>query len=249
MTKTSREARTALGVLATHNLVQNLFLNERGYVTGNLAVSGLLVGAGRSAGLSWEEMGLHPGDVRKAFRMGARASATIGAAALLALSGPKTRSFLLDERAMAGTGREVLERTLIRFPVGTALFEEVAFRGVLPALLRQTRGPAWAEAISATAFGLWHLIPTRHALSGNPLREGMPTGRRAAVILGGSAVAGFAGLGFSRMRRETGSLLAPWLTHTSYNILSYLAAVAAIRLVPLGRISPFPGRPWPDQPR
>jgi hypothetical protein len=50
--------RATLGILAMHNLVQNLVLNERGYVTGNLVVSGLLIGIGRASGLSSADMGL-----------------------------------------------------------------------------------------------------------------------------------------------------------------------------------------------
>jgi len=41
-----RRVRTALVILTAHNLVQNSLLNERGYVSGNLVVSGLLVGVG-----------------------------------------------------------------------------------------------------------------------------------------------------------------------------------------------------------
>jgi uncharacterized protein len=223
-------ARRALVILAAHNLVQNSLLSERGYVTGNLAVSGLLVGVGRASGLSWDELGLHPGDVRRGLRMGARASAVGATVALLALCHPSIRALLRDERATPASGRAVWRRALLRFPLGTALFEEVAFRGVLPALLRQTHRSGSAEALSATAFGLWHLIPSGRALSGNPLGVGMPPGQRSAAILGGSAVAGVSGLALGWMRRRTGSLVAPWLVHTSVNSLSYLAGVAALRM-------------------
>jgi membrane protease YdiL (CAAX protease family) len=229
-----RWVRTALGVLAAHNLVQNLFLNERGYVTGNLAVSGLLVGVGRASGLSWDEMGFRSGDFRLGLRLGARASATGAAVALLALAHPRTRALLRDERAVVRSSRQMWGRVLLRFPVGTALFEEVAFRGVLPALLRQTRRPGSAEALSAAAFGLWHLIPSGRALSGNPLSRGMSVAQRSAFILGGSMAAGASGLGLGGVRRNTGSLLAPWLIHSSFNSLSYLAGVTSLRLPTLG---------------
>jgi len=48
-----RRVRTALVTLAAHNLEKNSVLNERGYVSGNLVVSGLLVGVGRAAGFRW----------------------------------------------------------------------------------------------------------------------------------------------------------------------------------------------------
>jgi hypothetical protein len=225
-----RWAGAAVGILIAHNLVQNRFLNERGYVSGNLAVSGLLVGIGRASGLSWEEMGLGPGDLRQGLRLGAAASASGAALALMAISHPQTRAVLRDERAMVTSDRGGWRRVLLRFPLGTALFEEVAFRGVLPALLRQTHRSGSAEALSAAAFGLWHLIPTGRALSGNPLGRDVSVAQRMALILGGSMAAGASGLGLARMRRNTGSLLAPWLVHSSFNSLSYLAGVAALRL-------------------
>jgi uncharacterized protein len=224
-----RGIRTALVLLGAHNLVQNLGLNERGYVTGNLVVTGLLVGVGRASGLGWGEMGLHPGDVRRGLRIGWRASAAVATVALLALAHPRTRALLRDERASVATGRAVWRRALLRFPVGTALFEEVAFRGVLPALFRQTHHPVPAEALTGVVFAAWHLIPTDRALAGNPLRLELPGARRILVIGGGSVAAGAATIPLGWARRATGSLLAPWLIHSSFNSLSYLAAVAAVR--------------------
>lgn len=222
--------RLALTVLACHNLVQNYLLNERGYVTGNLAVSGVLVAIGHHAGLGWDEMGLHPARFRRGLRAGAWASAGATTAALLALSHPGSRSLLLDERAAPTPGASVWRRALVRFPLGTALFEEIAFRGVIPGLLRQRHRPLTAETLSAGAFAIWHLIPTYRALAGNPLGRAMSPGRRAAAGAVGAAAAGVFGLGFSWMRRRSGTLLTPWLAHASLNTLSYLAGVGAWRL-------------------
>jgi membrane protease YdiL (CAAX protease family) len=81
---------------------------------------------------------------------------------------------------------------------------------------------------------LWHLIPSGRALSGNPLSRGMSVAQRSAFILGGSMAAGASGLGLGGVRRNTGSLLAPWLIHSSFNSLSYLAGVTSLRLPTLG---------------
>lgn len=224
-----RWPRVALSILGIHNLVQNSFLNERGYVAGNLVVAGLMIGVGRAAGLGWAEMGLHRGDVRRSLEVGAIAGGAGTATALLLLESRRGRSYLLDERA-AGMGHRIWSRALIRFPIGTALFEEVAFRGVLPGLFRQSRGAYSAEVASAAAFGLWHLIPTRTALSSNLVGRDLPTKQRLLVIVGGSAGAGVAGLALSWVRRYAGSLLAPWAAHAFLNSLSYLAGVAAARL-------------------
>jgi membrane protease YdiL (CAAX protease family) len=240
-----RRVRTALVILAAHNLVQNSFLNERGYVSGNLVVSGLLVGVGRAAGLRWDEMGLGPGDVRRGLRIGAQVSAAAAALAVFALGNTRTRAFFSDERATVASGAAIWRRALLRFPLGTALFEEVAFRGVLPALMRQTHRPGPAEALSAAFFGLWHLIPTGRALSGNRLGLGMPTARRGVVIIGGSAVAAASALALGWTRRITGSILAAWLIHAGFNSLSYLAGVIAVSLPAAHRrvVADFPRAP------
>jgi membrane protease YdiL (CAAX protease family) len=222
--------RAAFGLLAAHNLAQNLVYNEQGYVAANLAATGLMVGLGRAAGLSWEEMGVRHDDLRRDSAIGAAAAAAGAVAAVIALSDRRARAVLRDERAMIGSGSAVWRRALVRFPLGTALFEEVAFRGVLPAMLGQGRRPLASDALSAAVFGLWHLIPAARALAGNPLGQGIAPGRKLAVVLGGSAAAGAAGLALSRLRRETGSLYAPWLIHSYFNTLSYLAGVVALRL-------------------
>lgn len=226
--------RLALAILAGHNLVQNWLLNERGYVTGNLIVSGALIGLGQTSGLTWDEMGLHPAAAKQGLAVGARVSAGAAVAGAFLVSHPRSRPFLRDERAAPIPGRSVWRRAAVRFPWGTALFEEIAFRGVVPALLRRSYRPISAELLSAGVFASWHLIPTARALSGNPFGRGLGPGRRLSTIVGGSMLAGAFGLVFSAMRQRSGSLLAPWLVHASLNTVSYLAGAAAWRLAPAG---------------
>jgi membrane protease YdiL (CAAX protease family) len=242
-----RSTQLALAVLAGHNLVQNHLLNEEGYVAGNLAVSAALIGLGRISGLNWDDMGLSPAAASDGLRLGAVVSAGAVVAAALGLVHPRSRRYLLDERAAPADGGSVWRRALIRFPVGTALFEEVAFRGVIPALLRHRHRPNSADLLAAGAFSAWHLIPTARALSGNPLGQGMRPGPRLAAIVGGSVLAGAFGLFFTALRRRSGSLLAPWLTHASLNTFSYLTATAAWKLAPLVTSSQCPGR-LPEDP-
>lgn len=227
---TDRPERAALAILTLHNLVQNHLLNERGYVTGNLAVTGLLVGLGRTAGLSWKDMGLDPNRITAGIRLGSRVSGVAVTGALIALINPITRSLLRDERARVASGGEIGQRMLLRFPIGTALFEEVAFRGVLPAMLQRRHRPATAHLLSAGAFAVWHLIPTSRALAGNPLHLVISKSRHAQYVIAGSAAAGAFGLAFSALRRRADSVAAPWLAHAALNSVSFLAGVAAWEL-------------------
>lgn len=227
---TGRGVAAALVILGTHNVVQNTLLNERGYVAGNLVVSGLLLGLGRSTGLSWAEMGLGPGDTRRALRIGVAAGAATVITSLVGLSRPQTRAMLVDERTVTGSGKETLRRLLVRFPLGTALFEEIAFRGVLPALLRRRHRPLVTELMSASVFGLWHLIPTGRAVSVNHGAGAMEMRHRAGIVLGSPILTGVGGLGFGLLRKLTGNLLAPWLAHSAFNGITFLAGVVAVRL-------------------
>lgn len=221
--------RSALGILAVHNVVQNLILNERGYVTGNLAVSAVLMGLGRGSGSTWDEMGFGRPDVRATLGYGAVAMVTSTAGAVIAMTNTRTRGLLLDKRAQVAGWREMMQRAVVRFPLGTAIFEEIGFRGVLPALLGRNRAPWRGDALAAGVFALWHLIPTARVQAGNALAQDQPRHRRATSVVVGSVAAGVAGLGLSWLRRRTGSLLAPWLVHASVNSIAFLAGVAAHR--------------------
>ena len=79
------------------------------------------------------------------------------------LSLPATSALFLDGRA-AGPLGAALFAALVRIPLGTAVLEEVAFRGVLPGLV----GGGWwrATLVSSGLFGLWHVLPST-AMSAN----------------------------------------------------------------------------------
>lgn len=223
VTRANSPAKSALWILAVHNVVQNSILNEAGYVTGNLAATSTLLGLGREAGLEWQEMGLSPGNVPTNLRVAA--AALLSSATFLAVVPriPALRSHLRDERAPPGPRWKTMRRAFVRYPLGTALFEEVAFRGVLPALLATERRSG--DIPAALAFAAWHVIPTHHALIVNGIAQGW--GSRIAGTLMGSAAAGLAGYALSRVARGTRSILAPWLIHSAVNTMSYLAVVLA----------------------
>ena len=72
---------------------------------------------------------------------------------------PLTRDAFRDARYHSNTGHALLT-AFVLIPLGTVLFEEVAFRGVLWALLRRWRGTRTATAVSSALFGLWHVLPS-----------------------------------------------------------------------------------------
>ena len=60
----------------------------------------------------------------------------------------------------------------MRIPVGTVLWEEIAFRGVLQAALRRVMPGGAAIAVTSGVFGIWHIRPTAAALRINGLAGG-----------------------------------------------------------------------------
>lgn len=210
----------ALTFLAVYNVVQNTMLRERGYVVGNLIATGVGLSWARSSGLEWPDLGMDRVKAPAGLGLGIGVAMVASTFAISRRDGAWVRAMLDDERLEDVADREAWYRLLVRFPLGTALFEEVWFRGVLPASLRQ-HGSARPELVANAAFAVWHLIPTAHAISANRNESSLSPGRRAGLVVGGSVVAGIAGLGFAALRQVSSSLSAPWLAHAAFNGLSF----------------------------
>jgi len=183
---------------------------------------------GRTAGLSWQDMGLGRGTWRPGLRW---AGAEIGIVAVViaaAAALPLTRDAFRDTRYHLNLGGALLD-AFVLIPVGTVLLEEVAFRGVLWGLLRRARGTATATVVSSLLFGLWHALPSLGLASANQAISGtVGSGRSAEVVtvLGTMSFTALAGVVFCELRRRSGSLLAPAGLHWAVNGLAVLASAA-----------------------
>ena len=199
----------------------------------NLAVGALVVAAGRAAGLSLERMGLAAGDLAIGVSWGAGVGAALALALGAALATTRGAPLFRDVR-LSRLGRgELAFRLLVQIPLGIALFEEVAFRGVvLGALTRVVSDPA-AVAISSAAFGLWHIGPALDRLRAN--RPG--AGRRAALthVAGTVLVTAVGGVLFAALRLRAGSIAAPILAHAAANVLGVVGARRAAQETPASR--------------
>lgn len=214
--------------LGAYNLIQNLWLPQRAYVPANVAVAGGLVMLARRDGCGFEDLGLSSARLPAGVAWGVAGAAVVTGVVVAASRDQRTSEYFRDERSRPSHPREAVYRAAVRFPIGTALFEEIAFRGVIEGLWRRAgAGPARSSTAAAVAFALWHLVPTRDALRGNPLGERLAS--RWAPVMTGAALTGLASLGLSWLRRRSGSLLAPWLTHAAFNTAGYLAGLAAWR--------------------
>lgn len=224
-------APLALGALATYNVVQNTAFPHKGHVPANLVATVGLVALARGAGRSWSDLGLHLEALRPGFRLGAQVGLGAAAALTAALAPAPTRRLLLDRRVLGHDAAAAMYRSVVQFPIGTALFEEVAFRGVLEGLWRHRSGPKTARVVSAMAFGAWHLLPTYRLYPEMAVGSAAPRrSERVLAALGSAVVTGIAGVSFSWLRGSRDSVAAPWLAHASYNSLAFWAARLAWRI-------------------
>ena len=185
-----------------------------------------------------------PARVGEGARRGGLGCAVVAAGYAIGLTVPAVRPLLADARVAGADTGEVAYQVLIRIPLGTVLWEETAFRGVLLAALLRVLPPRTAIGTSAAVFGVWHIRPTLSAAAANHPSLGVPG--RAAAVLSGCLLTAAAGVLFTRLRLRSGSLLAPVLVHAATNCLGLLAAAAAHRLDARDRFDP-PGAHLPGK--
>jgi membrane protease YdiL (CAAX protease family) len=217
----------AVALLAVHNVVGNEVLSDAAYVPANLITGGALVGLAFLAGVSFAAIGLDRGDAASGLRWGATIAALVATAIVLGVLLPPTRHFFEDERVSGLSGGGLAYQALVRIPLGTALFEELAFRGVLLALLLRISSTGTAVITSSTLFGLWHVLPTISALRINDLATGTTT--RTAAVVAAVVVTGVAGALLCWLRLYTGSLAAPVLVHVATNSFAIVGAFVVQR--------------------
>jgi membrane protease YdiL (CAAX protease family) len=226
-------AVAACAVLAAYNNVTGLNSgHERWYVRLNVGATGAALAAATLNGLTPEELGLGRGRWLPG-GLGCGLAAGAGACWLLIAAVPATRPLLGDQRAAGLSGRDVAYQALIRIPVGTALWEETAFRGVLQAALRRVMPGTAAIAVTSGVFGAWHIRPTLQALRANGLAGDR---RRALAGVGaGVAVTAVSGVLLSWLRARSGRLADTVLLHTAVNSGGLIAAHAVAALGQKGK--------------
>ncbi len=217
--------------LVVYNNLINLLpqpLHNQIFIPLNLAVAVLLVLWARSLGFSWQALGLSLNRISAAFRWGLGVGVAIPAPLFIAMALPEPIGSLADARDFSEVSPATLAyQTLLRIPLGTALFEEVAFRGVLFGVLAQEAGVRRAAVWSSVAFGLWHVTPTIELMR---LIEWLSAPYvMAFAVLGGVAATSVGGLFFVWLRLRSGSVYGPILTHWSINSLSAFAAALSGR--------------------
>ena len=191
------------------------------YVPTNVAVGAVLLVGARRSGASWEDLGLGGRHIRRGLTVGAVAASAAIVAMLLAAALPMTRGFFDDARVPANAPVwERLYQTVIRIPVGTVAFEELAFRGVLLAVLCRRLRLKAAVGVNSALFGLWHIVPTLSTATANDI-EGLA---RVGLVAGSVLATAVGGVVFCALRLRGGHVLAPAMLHVAFNDVGYLTA-------------------------
>jgi uncharacterized protein len=208
------------GIVAAH-VVDHRLVPPRYHLGTHLASAAAAVAAALAMGATTTDLGLRPDRMVKGVRRGLVTSAVVTAVVGLGAALPKTRPLFIDNRVLDVSRTEVAFTSLVRIPLGTALYEEVVFRGVVLGLALRRLPPLAAVGFTSALFGLWHVLPTLAD------REHRPATREAhPVALVGSAVASttVAGAIFGWERLRANSVVAPVLTHTATNAVTFAVA-------------------------
>jgi membrane protease YdiL (CAAX protease family) len=229
---TAGEEIAAIALTAVTNVAANRFLPEAGYIPATLGTAALLTWYARRAGATWDDMGMDPAKVRAGLKDGLKAAVPIAGVVALGVALPLTRRFFLDEQIVSASTGEALYKLLIEIPIGTALAEELLFRGALLGLFERRHSRRVADAMSGLMYGLWHVLPTLEQLDTNPAGDMIGgTRNKALAVAGVVAVTTIAGYGFAWLRDRSKSVAAPVVAHTALNSFAYLGGRIAAALL------------------
>lgn len=176
-------------------------------------MAALLAWALGRARLTVRDLGLSPRPVVGSALVGTLLSVVVAIppVAFIALA-PVFNGGPVEVEGLTGrSGAAMAYFLLFRQPVGTALFEEVAFRGVLYGVWRRVGGDRAALLATATTFSLWHVVITSSTVADSGVVSN-PTlvGLGVIVSLVGLFVGG---LIFAYLRWHTRSIAAAVMAH------------------------------------
>jgi membrane protease YdiL (CAAX protease family) len=221
-----REFTGPVAVVVAANLLNNHWLPRRSVTTSVVASVALLTQA-RRRGLTWSDLGLDRATRRRGLVWALRSAATVGVVYAVAFATPRLRTAFADSRARPDIAG-VAKQALVHVPLGTVLLEEVAFRGVFPALARRRVGRTGATAVSSVLFGLWHILPSLRLPQDNRAAARAFAGRSpAAAVTPAVAFTAAAGVLLCELRWRSGSLIAPAGLHWATNGLGYAVAYSS----------------------
>ena len=204
---------------------------DRGFgahVAVGLGLAACLLVIARVQGLTAADLGLARSTWPAGLRWGAAAATLVGAAYALAYLIAPVRQALPESDGEIG--RAALWAVLVVIPLGTVLPEELAFRGLVLALLGRRYGVLSGTLLSSGLFGLWHIAASLGGGPANAAIVGVVGGDAAGTVTRVVATVVFTTLGgvvLCWLRLRSNSLLAPILAHWTVNALGVIVTLVA----------------------
>jgi len=209
-----------LVIISVYSLVITHFIPKRYYSVSNILIALGSIAYGLVFGLSLRDMAMGLHAAGKSLVIVAGILLLIAIVLSLAYLIPPLKNLMSDGPSKRGSKNEALHELLVRVPFGTALSEEIIFRGVLLGMLLHDVSRFQAIIASALAFGLWHVIPTLQTVRANDAFKDLIGDKKrhhTLSILVTVLVTGMAGIVFAWLRLFADNLIAPWLVHTFIN--------------------------------
>ncbi len=196
-----------------------LFLKSKGWTRFGAGVLsyGALAVIYRLADLDLNDIGL----AKKYLSSGLRyAAVAIGAIAVIFLSVYLIDNTIFNDSRYRHSLSKALLIALLVVPSQTVIFEELSFRGLLPAILKKVNNNKWFIYLSSSIlFGLWHILTAP-----NPGDSNIGHESQFLLTVGVFVITSFAGAGFYYLRVRSKSLVAPILVHWFINSFAIVLA-------------------------
>ena len=218
-----------VALLLFANVIVNEVLSPPWYVPFNLTVLGVALLLARGAGTTWDAMGMSADRLRRGAVVGGLIGIVIVALFFAAVMLPAAREAFRDDRIIDGSIGLSLYHALIRVPIGTALYEEVLFRGIVFGMLARRTSPLVAALWSSLLFGVWHVLPALDAIETNPIGDAFGGSWEPLVA---AVISTFvASMVFVWIRLYSGSILAPIIVHVASNSTAIVASALVVHIL------------------
>ncbi|HKR51045.1 MAG TPA: CPBP family intramembrane glutamic endopeptidase [Pseudonocardiaceae bacterium] len=215
----------AVLLLALATTLANRILPGWAYPVCGAVTATFLIMLAHWSGLGWSAIGLDRRYLRRAAVVGLLGLGLVALAFGSALAVPLLRTAFYDGRVSAPGAPQLLWQVLVRIPLGTVVLEEVAFRGVLPALFGGGERWRWRAVLAAaTLFGLWHALPSLALAQNAMVQESLGGLPLAVVSVLAMLAAAAAGVVLHWWRHTGRGLLTPALIHLATNSGGLLVA-------------------------
>jgi len=208
------------GIVGSVQIATRL-LPQRFQVPAGLACASVVSALAAKNGADFKDQGLSADDAPRGVVYGVLAAIPI--AALIGAGhgfGPSRALYKSDHMLTASTGRAAYE-VFVRIPFGTALPEEIVFRGAVLGLLSGQHGRLRATAISSLLFGLWHIAPVLTSPDGSLPFDRHRFAGRTTWILGSILATAASSFLLCWLRFRSASIVAPWMAHTAANATGF----------------------------